>query len=59
MILSFYTQRMSVTLQRVQAASISRQIVTLREGSSRLGVLLNLSSLSLADLFHVGGRFSY
>jgi hypothetical protein len=50
---------MSVALQRAQATSISRHIVIVREASSKLGVLLDLSPLSLVDLFHVtGGRFS-
>jgi hypothetical protein len=50
---------MSVALQRAQAPSILRQIVIVREGSSKLGVLLDLSPLSLVDLFHViGGRFN-
>ncbi len=58
MLLSFYRQRMLVALQRAQAASISRHIVIVRKASSKLGVLLNLSPLSLVDLFHVtGGRF--
>jgi hypothetical protein len=50
---------MSVALQRAQATSISRHIFIVREASSKLGVLLDLSPLSLVDLFHVtGGRFS-
>ncbi len=43
-------------LQRAQAASILRQIVIIKEGSSKLEVL---SDLSPVDLFNVtGGRFS-
>jgi hypothetical protein len=35
-----------------KAASISRQAVTAREGSSRLGVLSGLPPLSLVDMLH-------
>jgi hypothetical protein len=36
---SFYKERVSMALQRVQADSISRRAVTAREGSLSLGVL--------------------
>ncbi len=36
----------------MQAASISRQAVTAREGSSRLGVLSGLAPFSLVDMLH-------
>jgi len=43
----------------VQAASISRRAVVARKGSSRLGALLGLPTLSLIDMLHAtGGGFS-
>ncbi len=45
--------------QRAQAASISRSAVPAGEGSSKLGVILGLSHLSLVDMLHAsGGGFS-
>jgi hypothetical protein len=45
-----------VTLQRILAISIScRGVVTTREASSRLGVLLSFMPISLHDLFHATG----
>jgi hypothetical protein len=45
-----------VTLQRILAISIlCRAVVTTREASSRLGVLLNSTPISLHDLFHATG----
>jgi hypothetical protein len=39
-------------LGRAKAASISRQVVTAEEGSSRLGILSGLPPLSLLDMLH-------
>jgi hypothetical protein len=49
---SFYRQRMSMALQRKKIASISKWVITTREGSSRLRVLSSLPPHSLVDLFH-------
>jgi hypothetical protein len=56
---SFYKERVSMALQRVQADSISRWAVTAREGSFRLGFLSSLPPVSLVDmLYATGGGFS-
>jgi hypothetical protein len=41
-----------VALQKTHVASISKHVVTVREGFSRLGALSNLPPLSLVDLLH-------
>jgi hypothetical protein len=56
---SFYRQRMSMALQKTQAASILRRAIITREGSSRLGILSSLPSLFLVDMLHAtNGSFS-
>jgi hypothetical protein len=53
---SFYRQRVLVTLQRILAISIlCRAVVTTREASSRLRVLLSFMLISLHDLFCATG----
>ncbi len=47
-----------MALQIAHAASISRWVVIVGEGSSRLGASLGLTPLSLVDMLHVtGGGF--
>jgi hypothetical protein len=41
-----------MALQRKKIASISKWVITTREGSSRLRVLSSLPPHSLVDLFH-------
>jgi hypothetical protein len=53
---SFYKHKLSVTLRKVQATTLLHQvIVTVGEGSSKLGVLLNFLPIPLHDLLHVIG----
>jgi hypothetical protein len=47
---SFYKQRVLMALQRVQVTSILRWAIIVGEGSSRLGILLGLPTLSLVDM---------
>ncbi len=55
-ICSFYKQRVSVTLQSVQAVTIgSQDVVMAEDASSRLGVLLGFSSISLHNLLPATG----
>jgi hypothetical protein len=42
-----------MALQRARVASISRWAITVGKGSSKLGVLLGLPTLSLVDMLHV------
>jgi hypothetical protein len=52
MLHSFYNQKVSMALQRTQATSISRHAITTREGSSKLGGILDLPPLPLLDMLH-------
>jgi len=55
---SFYKSRVSIALQRTHATTISKQAITIRESSSRLGVLSHLRTLSLVDMLcATSGRF--
>jgi len=47
-----------VTLQHAQVASILRRVVIIGEGSSRLGVLLGGSPISLFDMLLISGGVS-
>ncbi len=59
MLCFFYKQKMYVLLQTTHVASILRQVVTIKEGSSRLVVLSSLPRISLIDMLHAtGGGFS-
>jgi hypothetical protein len=49
---SFYKSRVSIALQRTHATTISKQAITIRESSSRLGILSGLRTLSLVDMLH-------
>jgi hypothetical protein len=53
---SFYRYKVLVVLQRIQVATILHwAIVTIGKASSKLGVLLGFSPISLHDLFHAIG----
>jgi hypothetical protein len=53
---SFYGQKVSMTLQKVQATAIlHRVVVTIKKTSSKLVVLSIFSPISLHDLFRVTG----
>ncbi len=47
-----------MALQQAHATSISRQVVIVGEGSSKLGVLFNAPSLSFFDMLLVRGGSS-
>ncbi len=56
---SFYNQKVSMDLERTQATSISRQAITSRKGSSKIGGLWGLPPPSLVDMLHsASGGFS-
>jgi hypothetical protein len=56
MLHSFYKHRMSMALQIVHVAPISRRTVTAREDLFRFKILFGLLPFSLINMFHVIGE---
>jgi len=56
----FYRHRMSVALQKMNVAPISRWAITTREDLSRLGILFGLLPFPSINMFHAtGGGFGF